>query len=758
MSSPAGSILHHLRRLAPPASDAALLTRWRDQRDEAAFAALVTRHGPMVLGVCRRVLGDVQHAEDTFQATFLVLARKANRVRRPEALASFLYGVALRVARKARGTAAHRLRFRAKPQATSEPVDPHLDPLDVLSGRELLALIDQEVARLPEVYRLPLLLCLLQGRTVEEAARLLGWSIGSLRGRLARGRERLRERLTRRGVGLSAGTLVLLAPAVVSERLLADCVRNLAVPASAAVNALARSVPVLKMKMVCLGLLVVAAVGLGTGLPLLRAPQMETPNAVTPAAPSQAKNEPRRDRYGDPLPPGASARLGTLRFRAPGEVAALAFAPDGKTIAVSSRGGLFLMDAASGKRLRRLPSATPDWLPEAPIVFSADGKRLIGRGHKIAGSSALPVVRVWELVGEREPREYDIGLWVLWVGWSVEGQPLAIRAEEGTLHLHDLAAGRSRRFACKEPRKYPSGFISRDPPVACSPVAKALAVVDDKNVVHVWDTTTGRERCTFQPKGESFYSLTFSPNGRRLLTISPKAVQMWDVATAKALYTTNTTRTFGHAVFSSDGNTLAIGNAWDRIEFWDGVTGQERGHTQDKDAFSEAIALSADGKRLVTSTRYGSALHLWDVASGKRKAEPIGHTNRPSGTFSPDGRRVATRGSMDGTFRIWDARSGEQLIQLSSRGAAGDCAFSPDGRSLFASGSSGSPTVYDAATGKRQHVLPLDDPDRPDTVQSVSSMHLSDDGKSLVAFSYYYPKKDGAGPRYGDTLITGWDT
>ena len=160
------TLLSHLHRLAAPAApDATLLTRWIDRRDESAFSVLMARHGPMVLGVCRRVLGDVQDAEDAFQATFLVLARQAAKLRRPESLASFLYGIALRLARKARAAAKRRPKIQTT-VAIPEPVDPQPHVLDALSGRELLALVDAEIARLPEVYRLPLLLCLLQGRTV----------------------------------------------------------------------------------------------------------------------------------------------------------------------------------------------------------------------------------------------------------------------------------------------------------------------------------------------------------------------------------------------------------------------------------------------------------------------------------------------------------------------------------------------------------------------------------------------------------------
>src|SRR5215831_6081860 len=122
MSSHAKVLLRHLRTLsAPSVSDSALLTRWRQQRAQAAFAELVARHGPMVLGVCRRVLRDVQRAEDAFQATFLVLARKAADLRRPESLPGFLYGVALRLARKSRGAACRP--SVPLPPASSEPAD-----------------------------------------------------------------------------------------------------------------------------------------------------------------------------------------------------------------------------------------------------------------------------------------------------------------------------------------------------------------------------------------------------------------------------------------------------------------------------------------------------------------------------------------------------------------------------------------------------------------------------------------------------------
>jgi RNA polymerase sigma factor (sigma-70 family) len=212
MSIQSAHLLKHLRPLgthrASAVSDAVLLGRYLHQRDEAAFAELVARYGPMVLRACRRVLADPDDAEDAFQATFLVLARKAACVRPPGALAAFLHEVARRVALKARAARLRRQQ-RELPSPAAEPPDPRSDPLAELSARELLAVLDEEVGRLPEVYRLPVLLCCVEGRTQEEAARQLGWSPGSLRGRLVRGRARLHARLVRRGLTLSAGLLAL---------------------------------------------------------------------------------------------------------------------------------------------------------------------------------------------------------------------------------------------------------------------------------------------------------------------------------------------------------------------------------------------------------------------------------------------------------------------------------------------------------------------------------------------------------------------
>jgi RNA polymerase sigma factor (sigma-70 family) len=190
-------------------TDRHLLDRFVRQRDEAAFAALVQRHGPMVLGVCRRVLDHAQDAEDAFQATFVVLVRKAPTLAKPELLGNWLYGVACRIARKAKAEAARRSHHERQAAPMTKA-----DPLLEVAWRELRSLLDEELQRLPPKYRAPLVLCYLEGLTNEEAAQRLGWPTGSISYRLARGREVLRGRLTRRHQALPEALFAgLLAPA-----------------------------------------------------------------------------------------------------------------------------------------------------------------------------------------------------------------------------------------------------------------------------------------------------------------------------------------------------------------------------------------------------------------------------------------------------------------------------------------------------------------------------------------------------------------
>jgi RNA polymerase sigma factor (sigma-70 family) len=204
-------------------TDGQLLDHFVKTRDETSFEALVRRHGPMVLGLCRRSLQDDHEAEDAFQTTFLTLVNNARTIRKQDSLGSWLYGVAQRVTLKAKIRAGKRNRLT---QGETMAVDDHDSSEADL--QEIRPVLHEEVGRLPEKYRAPIVLCYLEGQTHEEAARQLEWPVGTVKGRLSRARELLHSRLSRRGIALSLGLVAILkseARAAVPESLVESTVR-----------------------------------------------------------------------------------------------------------------------------------------------------------------------------------------------------------------------------------------------------------------------------------------------------------------------------------------------------------------------------------------------------------------------------------------------------------------------------------------------------------------------------------------------------
>ena len=278
------SVLRFLHRLGPTAlceqnSDSELLDRFAAHRDSEAFAALMRRHGPMVLGVCRRVLSDSNDADDAFQATFLVLIRKAGSLGRPELLGNWLYGVAYRTAARLRAQTAVRQRRERHPmhELAAPPAE---DP----AWREVRSLIDDELNRLPERYRRPFVLCHLEGLTNEEAARCLGCPKGTVASRVSRARDRLRDRLQRRGVTLTTTALTALVaenataavPAALFDTTLTSALQfavgptaaagTLASPATTLAEGVLKNMFLAKLKTTVAVLLLVAAAGSGVGM------------------------------------------------------------------------------------------------------------------------------------------------------------------------------------------------------------------------------------------------------------------------------------------------------------------------------------------------------------------------------------------------------------------------------------------------------------------------------------------------------------
>ncbi len=271
-------------------TDRRLLARFITERDaarEAAFAALVSRHGPMVLEVCRQLLGDVHHAEDAFQAVFLVLARKAGSIRDPDLLGNWLYGVALRTARKARVRLARQRKheegdsMRRPGSGSSDPVELMAQPAEQeVLNREQAEALHAEIGRLPGSFRVLVVLCYFEGLSLDEAARRLHWPSGTVHSRLARARDRLRRGLTRRGMVLpAAGLAAVFNPQPASARissLLCETTTRAAIhfaagqaageAASALAREVLRSMLFHKLRITVVGLLALTAAVTGAGL------------------------------------------------------------------------------------------------------------------------------------------------------------------------------------------------------------------------------------------------------------------------------------------------------------------------------------------------------------------------------------------------------------------------------------------------------------------------------------------------------------
>jgi RNA polymerase sigma factor (sigma-70 family) len=291
-------------------TDGQLLHAFLATHDECAFEAFVRRHGPMVLGVCRRVLRNAHDAEDAFQAAFLVLIRKAASLAGREIVGDWLHGVAYRTALKAR-TAQARRRVKERQMPRCEADAPDLSP-------EWPALLDQELNGLPQKYRVAVILCDLEGRTHQEAARRLGCPVGTISGRLSRARALLARRLRRRGLTLSTGLLAAaLCPdataAAVSRALVGSTVKaaTLIAAGQAAAGIVSARVAVLtegvvkamlltKLKTLGAVVLVVALVSVGAGAlrPAAAADEQETKEAArptaTPAPPAPVPPAPQR--------------------------------------------------------------------------------------------------------------------------------------------------------------------------------------------------------------------------------------------------------------------------------------------------------------------------------------------------------------------------------------------------------------------------------------------------------------------------------
>jgi RNA polymerase sigma factor (sigma-70 family) len=296
------TIVRHIRRLAgthyKEQTDRELLAAFLARNDQHAFTTLVNRHGPMVLGICRRVLHHLQDAEDAFQATFLLLARRSAGIRKPESLASWLHGVAYRMAHKAKQSASRRRKY----EGTVQPAE-SVNPTAALEWREVQAILDDEIQRLPEMYRAPFILFYLENRKQAEVARQLGIKEGTVWSRLDRARRLLQDRLCRRGVALPAvlgllGVSAEAATAAIPGSLVTSVVHAATLSASGGAVANVASAEVMallqgahqamtlsKGKIATLLLLAAGILGTSFGFVVYQRPAVQATEMVEPESP-----------------------------------------------------------------------------------------------------------------------------------------------------------------------------------------------------------------------------------------------------------------------------------------------------------------------------------------------------------------------------------------------------------------------------------------------------------------------------------------
>jgi RNA polymerase sigma factor (sigma-70 family) len=406
-ANPFRLVLHGIRqRLGLDATgaspDALLLKRFVLADDESAFAALVERHGAMVWGVCRRVAGDAHAAEDAFQATWIVLSRKARSVKDGGSLPGWL----------------HRVGYRLSLAARARPAEPLADapaeapgPADEAALREVRRAVDEEVSRLPEKYRLPVVLCFLEGRTHAEAAAELGWPIGTVAGRVARAKDLLHARLSRRGLAPSALVLPLPAagafPAVAGKAAGAGAVSL----AAAFLAGEAR-----RRWLVGAALLLLSCAGGVAGVVVYR--------ATSPSGPAgQGPKGVELDRALPGISP--AAQIPRTRIRADG---AVALSPDGKWMAGSRDGRIRLFDVQTNKEVRALAGEVQG--RAVSLVFSPDGKWLAASGGTPSRRGVDVFqgwVKVWDLASGEGKTLTELPLKAIYsgpvYGWPGVGWP-----------------------------------------------------------------------------------------------------------------------------------------------------------------------------------------------------------------------------------------------------------------------------------------------------------------------------------------------
>jgi len=742
-------VRHALARHAlAEVADAELLARFVAHRDADAFTELVERHAALVWGACRRVLSDTHLAEDAFQATFVTLARKAKSLRRPERLPGWLYGVARRIAWQHRA---------AQPPASAAEIGDITSgaksPQDQLSGKELIAFIEREVDRLPEVYRSAILLCWFHDCSLDDAARQLGTTRGRLWGWLKRGRARLQRRLVLRGYGLPAvlgAGLFTGIPA--SARLVSRTVDAALNPLEAAmvgIGGIAQLVPAAKS----VGLAaLVAAVVVGF-VTLLPAGAPDTPPAKddskkergAPAAGIQPISD------GFPLPAGAIHRFGNRQLRHADGISASAISPDGNYLATVGGYSVVVWDL---KTLTAKSHLTGSYFGSygfgdrsAGLMFFPNSKSLLvtvrptGR-TSINVNETIELAQVWDI--DKGKVKFGIkGQWS-WISaaWLVEGgKEIAMQSgyrEGATIRYFDARDG-------KELRTVNTPLMNRGLWLAAD--ANRIAVPSESlDGMAVLDAKTGNE--LYSVTGGKMIQAALSKDGKTLIYHDDTGkVHVHDVNARKELFAFNhpAANQKGPMLFSADKQTLYFGGQHGQLYRWDLKNNKKLPDVGRHSTWTlTSIALSPD-EQILYSMGNDKLIRRWDLKAGKELPVPDGYTTQTAVVPTMDGKNLIVVDHA-GNIDYWDLATGKHVKKLQGGRAGGlDCvAVSADGRWLAGGRTLQDVQLWDLTAGKLERFIPL--VENPDTRggDHVKRVAFSPDAKVVLSGS-------------GQTGVTAWE-
>jgi RNA polymerase sigma factor (sigma-70 family) len=734
-------VLGQMRRwtaaqLDADATDAELVASFLATSAEPAFAALVRRHGPLVLGVARRMLGRLQDAEDVFQATFLLLARKAGTIRRRDSVGSWLYGVAYRLARKARGRDARR-RVHEKEAAAMRG---QTVPSNV--WQQFSEALDAALNGLPAHYRAVLLACHAEGLTQEEAARQLGLPIGTVRSRLARGRALLRKRLAARGVtvplaGLAALGIAATTSPPVRAQLMEKTVRaSLAYAAGQAVTGLLSapaadlvkgglSLAAVRAKAAFV-LLLTFAVAATAAVGYMPRDERASEAGLSAGAPeADERPGPRRDAAGDPLPHGTIARLGTLRYRAGFFITALAFAPDDRSVTLyGDDGHVAALEVATGRLTRTFQAR--DLRAGRRACLSADGRWAVFAEASRDGLIRPVALHLCDCTTGKPVRAFGEGPNRV-AQFAPDGVTLAVTRLDGVVEIWNPHEGRLlRSWKADDAPGYDLFIAAR-----FAAGGKRLITVHRGDTLRCWDAASGARlwevgrvkamtAWAVAPNGGlvavdgSNYDRASQPAGKRVQS----RMRLLDVATGAEVrvLVAETDKSvlgiphwFMSAQFSADGKLLATTGQDRLVRLWDTATGKELCSWPFKPNFPGALAFAHDGRTLALADA-GKTVRLLDVTTGAEVAAPAGNRSAEfRAFFTPDGRTVMTADTIDATLHWWDPVRGRLLRK--QKWPARDVAISAvssDCRTLFSWGSDQPVRTWDLASGKEIHRWPTD--------------------------------------------------